>query len=186
MFCQLCGENLQPDAKYCQKCGAPTSKSPLEVSGASLSPRVAGKENNAIWNPNAASNWSILFSPAFGSYLHALNWRALGEEEHAKSSMGWFYFSLVMLVVYILIGLLIKDENAYNVVARGLGLLYLIVWYFSAGKEEAKYVKEKIGSDYPRRSWGKPLIIGIAALISYFIIAFMVAFLVASVMEVIA
>lgn len=33
----------------------------------------------ALWNPNAAANWSLLFTPLFGAYLHMLNWRSLGE-----------------------------------------------------------------------------------------------------------
>ena len=31
----------------------------------------------ALWNPNAAASWSLLFSPAFGAFLHMKNWQAL-------------------------------------------------------------------------------------------------------------
>jgi len=171
MFCQKCGESLQSDAKFCVKCGAPTIKPAIELSKSDSTPNVTTREANAIWNPNAASNWSIIFTPAFGSYLHALNWRTLGKEERAKSAMGWFYFSLAMLVVYILMGVLMADDETADVAARGLGFLYLIIWYFSAGKAQAKYVKNELGSDYPRRSWGKPLLIGIAAIACYFALA---------------
>ena len=132
---------------------------------------ISNFKENAIWNPNAASNWSLIFTPAFGSYIHALNWRTLGETDRAKSAMGWFYFSLIMLVVYIFMGMFIANEKAADGAARGLGFLYLLIWYFSAGKSQAKYVKEKFGKDYPRRGWGKPLLIGVAAIVGYLFLA---------------
>ena len=170
MFCEQCGASLQPDAKFCAKCGASVSNSAMSSS----IPQVATTENGAIWNPNAASNWSLVFTPAFGSYLHALNWRTLGDPDKAKSAMGWFYFSLAMLFVYILIGLFIADEKASNDAMRALLVLYLIIWYFSAGRPHAKYVKKKFGSNYPRRSWSKPLLIGVAASLGYFVIVSLV------------
>lgn len=27
-----------------------------------------------LWNPNAAANWCLLFTPSFGSWLHMKNW----------------------------------------------------------------------------------------------------------------
>ena len=33
-----------------------------------------------IWNPNAAANWSLIFTPAFGAYIQMLNWQRLGQE----------------------------------------------------------------------------------------------------------
>ena len=87
MLCRQCGHSLQPDVKFCGQCGEPTSQPAVELFKSNSSPNVVAREGNAIWNPNAASNWSIIFTPAFGSYLHALNWRTLGEEEHARSAM---------------------------------------------------------------------------------------------------
>ena len=176
MFCQKCGESLQADAQFCAKCGAPTTKSTSESAEFTPPQETSSNEQNAIWNPNAASNWSLIFTPAFGSYLHALNWRALGEQGRANSAMGWFYFSLAMLVVYIFMGMFIGDERAADGAARGLGFLYLIIWYFSAGRSQAKYVKNKFGKDYPRRSWGKPLLIGVAAIVGYFVLALAIGF----------
>lgn len=151
MFCQACGENLQEDAKFCPKCGASVSMA-TNKSDSAPTREISNNKENAIWNPNAASNWSLIFTPAFGSYLHALNWRTLGEEDRANSAMGWFYFSLLMLAAYIFMGVFITDEKAAEGAARGLGFFYLIIWYFSAGRPQAKYVKEKFGKDYPRRA----------------------------------
>lgn len=175
MFCQNCGENLQENAQFCSKCGAPTSTS-TKTADPSPTNEVSNNEENAIWNPNAASNWSLIFTPAFGSYIHALNWRALGEQDRGSSAMGWFYFSLLMLVVYIFMGMFIADEKAADGAARGLAFLYLIIWYFSAGRSQAKYVKAKFGKDYSRRGWSKPLLIGVAAIIGYFLAAMAIGF----------
>jgi len=122
MFCAKCGTSLNSDVKFCAKCGAPIFNS-AEVNS---SQQASTAETGAIWNPNAASNWSLIFTPAFGAYLHALNWRTLGEPDRAQSAMVWFYFSLGMLFVYILMSLFMANENAAVGAARGLALLYLI------------------------------------------------------------
>ena len=174
MFCSKCGTSLQSDAGFCSKCGQVVSAPAI----AAVVPQSAPfEQGGAIWNPDAASNWSIIFSPAFGSYLHALNWRTLGEPEKEKSAMGWFYFSLAMIGVYFLmvhIGVFMEKPEEVDGAARGLSILYLLVWYFSAGRVQAKYVKEKFGSSYPRRAWGKPLLIGVAAFIGFFVLALLV------------
>lgn len=43
----------------------------------------------ALWNPNAAANWSLLFSPMFSALLYANNWIALGELQQAGSVRWW-------------------------------------------------------------------------------------------------
>jgi len=77
VYCSECGTENSSEAKFCQKCGKPLGQSgrstPLEAN-----------EAGAIWNPNAAANWSILFTPAFGSYLQMLNWRTLSEPAKAS------------------------------------------------------------------------------------------------------
>ena len=170
MFCSQCGTENQPEARFCQKCGN-------SLSGAPAQPRPSVKSQDsesAIWNPNATANWSLIFSPAFGSYLQMLNWRALGEPEKAASSQNWFYVSLGMLAIYVLMGVLMDDSKAADGVARGLGFLFLIVWYFAAGRAQSKYVKEKFGSSYARKPWGKALLIGVAAFVGFFIAAVIV------------
>lgn len=178
MFCSKCGAALQSGAGFCSNCGQAI---PMSLAPAVAQPDDPFDRSGAIWNPNAASNWSIIFSPAFGSYLHALNWRTLGEPEKEKSAMGWFYFSLAMLGAYVLIFVFMKKPEDADGVTRGLGLLYLFVWYFSAGRAQARYVKEKFGSNYLRRAWGKPLLIGVAAFIGYIILAAIVGAMIGSV-----
>jgi hypothetical protein len=45
----------------------------------------------ALWNPKPAAYWSLLFSPAFGAFLHARNADAMGRVDEAKANRMWFY-----------------------------------------------------------------------------------------------
>jgi len=134
-------------------------------------PVIASRQNDAIWNPNAAANWSIVFTPAFGSYLQMLNWKALGQPNRAAAAQKWFYASLVVLVIYPLLTAFSSDPRGAESGGRGLAMLYLFVWYVAAGRSQAKFVKEHVGSNYPKKPWGKTLLIGIAAFVAYVIFA---------------
>lgn len=173
MFCQNCGEQTQESAKFCSKCGARISTPNtvaepfVRVAEPFVRKDIIKKKKAAIWNPNAASSWSLAFTPAFGSYLHALNWRALGEEQRANAAMRWFYFSLFMVVISTLIAIGTDDAERAQSTSRILALLYVFIWYFSAGKSQARYVKEKFDDRYQRRSWGKPLLVGLLSYLGY-------------------
>lgn len=122
----------------------------------------------ALWNPNAAANWSLLFSPAFGAYLHARNAERLGRHDEAKSNQRWFYGSLTFLAVN-LVSILVPalSDAPLNLV----GLLILIIWYFRVARKQAAFVKKTFGTTYQRRSWAQPLLIGFACLVGVFVIA---------------
>ncbi|WP_434777932.1 hypothetical protein [Neisseria sp. Ec49-e6-T10] len=99
----------------------------------------------ALWNPNAACNWCLLFSPIFGAYLHMLNWRALGMPEKEKESLIWFWVSIVSAVVAIFTPI-------------NTAFIVLIVWYFASARSQVKYVREHCGDSYERKPWGVPLL----------------------------
>ena len=147
MFCSQCWQANSNDAKFCSNCGNKLENQNTQFSQKtqkeSLSPRQRQVE---LWNPNAAANWSLLFSPAFGAYLHMKNWEALGDNDKAKSSKSWFISSIILSIL-------------------GLGFFVLVAWYFSIGKKQTKYVKEKFGDRYTRKSWGAPLLIGFSVFI---------------------
>jgi uncharacterized membrane protein YfcA len=127
-----------------------------------------------LWNPNAAANWSLVFSPAFGAFLHMANWRALGETEKARSARAWFIGSLLFFFAGIASSTLLSVTDA---LVRSLGLVYLVVWYYSAAKPQVSYVKARFGKDYPRRGWSKPLLVALAALFGVAMLAGVVAVL---------
>lgn len=141
-----------------------------ELLGFSAAPSVgsvqATEQNSSdvhLWNPNAAANWSLLFTPAFGSYIHALNWKSLGNTKQESKSKIWFYISLIVLLIAIA-----SPEK----IAIGLSFWFLIIWYFMAGRAQSRYVKETLANTYKRKSWGKPIGFAIAsAFVAIFVIA---------------
>jgi len=118
-----------------------------------------------------------LFSPAFGAYIQSLNWTTLNEPVRARSAKVWFLVSLLMTTMLSLLPLAGVGQQE----ARYLALLYLLIWYFAAGRPQARYVKEKYGRDYPRKAWGKPLLIAIALFLAYVVIAVVVVMTVVAV-----
>ena len=107
-----------------------------------------------LWNPDAAGAWSILLSPIFGSFLIRRNWEAIGQDDKARTGKLWLIVSLFMIVPSLFIPF--------------FGLFYLLVWYFTWQKPQTRFVRANWGNDYPRKPWGKPLIIGFACWLSVF------------------
>ena len=128
----------------------------------------------AIWNPNAAANWSLVFWPAFGAFLHMLNRRALGELQREATARLWFIAALCMLALYLVLGLALAGFRGVEGATRTLGFGFLLVWYFSAARGQAKFVKEKLGKSYQRKGWPKPLLIALAAFAGYILVAFLI------------
>ena len=130
----------------------------------------------AIWNPNLTANFSFLLSPAFSSYLQMLNWRALGEPEKVASARNWYYVTLVMWIVIMLIALTGEvlfeklDSETAELSALLIWFLFTAIWYLSAGKAQSKYVEEKFGSSYAKKPWVKAVLIGFGALLSWVIV----------------
>ncbi|MEO6016449.1 MAG: hypothetical protein ABIP46_04275 [Polaromonas sp.] len=122
-----------------------------------------------IWNPNAAANWSLIFTPAFGAYVQMLNWQRLGHPDLAAQSRRWFRIAVGMLILYIVLSFVMPDEKVADGAARGLGLIFLFSWYFASARSQAKYVKEKFGSQYLRQSWGKAIGIAALGMLGYFV-----------------
>jgi hypothetical protein len=127
-----------------------------------------------LWNPNAAANWSLLLSPAFGAYLHAANWRALGKPDRAAANMVWVWATVAFLLVSI-VTLFVPESKTLEGVMRFAGLGLLLSWYFSQGRPQAKYVKETLGDDYIKKGWGLPLLVGWVVVGAYVAIVFVIA-----------
>ncbi|HTT37255.1 MAG TPA: DUF4339 domain-containing protein [Burkholderiales bacterium] len=116
----------------------------------------------ALWNPNAAACWSVLFSPIFGGWVHAKNWAALGDESRAKQSMYWVYGGIVALLAAVLL--------PYGA-THSVGIGYLLAWYFASGKAQVGYVRERFGTGYERKKWGRPLGLALGGFVIFAAIA---------------
>lgn len=120
-----------------------------------------------LWNPGAAANWSLLFSPAFGAFLHMKNWQALGEPAKASTAKVWVILTLVAIGGASTAAVLMPTNNNAGGFTRLIGFVLLIGWYASSGRGQMAYVKTRFGKDYPRRGWGKPLLFGLLAFIGF-------------------
>jgi len=139
------------------------NENPVQVSTAQpLNDQVQGA-TPAIWNPEAAGGWSLFFTPIFGSILVLRNWQALGVKEKIRSAQLWLIASIIMVVVQFL-------------VSTPLLFGYLVIWYFASAKSQAKYVREKWGKEYPRKSWLWPLLIGFGTVLAIFVFIFVISF----------
>ena len=108
-----------------------------------------------LWNPNVAANWSIVFTPIFGAWIHAKNWRELGDFEKAKNSMYWVYgYAIFALVIGF-----VPDFPA----ATSIGVT--VFWYTSSAKEQINYVKS--GSFYEKKSWLKPILLYLTGVVFF-------------------
>lgn len=132
----------------------------------------------ALWNPNAAANWSLLFSPVFGALIQMKNWQALGDDKRATTSKTW---AIVCLVITIIAGALTIPLSDNQIpLTRPIGLVILITWYIANGKQQCTYVKETFGSEHPRKSWGMPLLYGVLAIIGLALIGGIIGFILAT------
>lgn len=123
----------------------------------------------ALWNPNAAAAWSLLFTPVFGAALHMLNARAMGDERLRKLNK-WFLIGFVLLVPIIeagaiLYAVLFKLDMIFFIFPFPTPLFTMfLIWYIAAGRRQAALVAEQYGSNYPRRPWLKAILFGILGL----------------------
>ena len=113
----------------------------------------------ALWNPNAAANWCLIFTPAFGAYLHMKNWQALGDQEKASASKMWFLVSLGFIVVVAVFSAFVPESKSATGVFRSMGIGLLVGWYISSARPQANLVKERLGTAYQHRGWTRPLLL---------------------------
>jgi len=127
----------------------------------------------ALWNPDAAASWCLLFTPVFGTWLHMKNWEALGETARASSARRWFFVAVVLITLSMLTAL--SSLARGNLPMRLATFLFLIVWYFVAAKPQVAYIKSSFGVDYPRKGWGQPILTAIGLIVaSMVVVAFLI------------
>lgn len=125
----------------------------------------------ALWNPDAAAKWSLLFSPLFGACLHMLNWRALGDDARAAASKYWMIGIGAFFALLIALSAAMPESRGPDLFGRIGGLALLLTWYFTLGKAQTAHVRERFGGEYPRKSWLVPLLAGVGGVIALFVIA---------------
>lgn len=113
-----------------------------------------------LWNPWAAAGWSLLFSPAFGAWLHAANWHALGRPDKAAAARRWGW---LVIAAILLAGM---AAALFEIYARYVPLLATVALTAASvgmpAREHCRYVRDMIGGNYRRRRWWPALLGGIA------------------------
>lgn len=128
---------------------------------------IQGQVAPALWNANAAASWSLLFSPAFGAFVHMKNWQALGEPAKASAAKTWGIATLLVLIVVSVTSLLLPDSKALDGLSRIVMFALLLSWYYTSGRPQASLIKARFGTHYPRRGWAKPLLLALVALVCF-------------------
>ncbi len=154
---------------------------PPRAQVADIDQLVTGEHAPALWNPNAAASWSLIFTPIFGAYLHMRNWQALGQPDKAASSKNWIIASLVCVLLLVIVPLLLPDSKGVDAIGRACAFALLITWYYVIGKSQQAYILAKFGKTYPRRGWSRPLLAAVGGMIAFLILVFVVALVIAMV-----
>lgn len=152
MACSKCGASAQAGAKFCTRCG--TALSPALSKDPLPAPELRNK-GVSLWNPLAAGCWSLLFSAAFGAYLHSENWKALGEPSKASKALLWGAACIGVYAVAIMVPVVLP-----------LNFFILVGWWFTSGLEQKRLVEQRF-SVYVHRPWAEPVVAAVAAVFAY-------------------
>jgi len=117
----------------------------------------------ALWRPSAVAVWSLVFTPAFGSWLLMHNWRALGQPQAAGRARNWLRASLLVLGLQVLAGAINRRLNGDSPLGAWLALAWLGLWLLGAAWPQWLVVRRRYGRGYARRGWNGAL--GLAVVI---------------------
>ena len=115
----------------------------------------------AFWNPKAAALWSIWLTPAFGAFISAKNWEAMGKLDEAKKSYIWGWS--IIAILFVLAAHADTSRGPMTIIYLGL----LTSWFFSDGRKQLHTIASLYGTSYSRKWWRFPLGVGIACLFLY-------------------
>lgn len=128
-----------------------------------------------LWNPKVAAGLGFLFTPAFSAWLHAINWREIGEPDRARANMVWVYGIFVYLVLILGTVLVPLPKALDSAIGRVLTPLLWLAWYWFEGRKQSQYV-ESIGGNYIKKAWWRPLLALVLGLALYLALAIAVVY----------
>ena len=140
------------------------------------------KDAPRLFNPTASSMFAILFGLPLACFLHAANWKALGEHKYSSANI-WIGVVWIVLAVGIFVASAIVnggDMQGNNAIQRSfliLGLPALLGWYFGFGRKQEQLVLEKYGKNYPRRNMWWAVLWGLVMSVSIFALFFILTIL---------
>lgn len=158
MYCIGCGaENIEGSAR-CIRCGHDLATLRTDI----YTKPTVDSSSVILWNPDVAALLSIPFSPIFGSIIHALNWRRLGEHRRATVSWIWAAFILLAVLTVNVFGASARlSASTIDGYLKLTQFVTLILWYFGTARSQGKYIVNKMRNEYRRESWLIPLCIAV-------------------------
>lgn len=156
MNCPYCNNPLPFNVSQCPSCGAAVQQQAPPPQYGQATP---ANRTPRLYNPNAAVNWSLLFTPVFGSWCIYTNYKELGEQNRANTSL---VVTVVLAVIYLLGGILF-DGIVYG------SLVILLLWYLIEAKGQLRFIKER-AIVYEKKPWGTPVWIGLAAVVAWVVL----------------
>lgn len=154
MYCIGCGiENMQGSAR-CIRCGHDLSSLRTDL----YKSAPVGSSSVVLWNPDVAALLSLPFTPLFGTVIHALNWRRLGQPHRATAAWGWVAVAFVLFIV-VPFGASVAgyEERSIDGFLRIANMVALVIWYFTAARGQSKYVTKELRNEYVKESWFTPI-----------------------------
>lgn len=120
-----------------------------------------------LYNPTVAAVLGILLSPIIGAWLHAINWRELGNEDAARQNMYVVYGTIAFGILSTLLYFFAAIEIPI------MGWSIALGWFFSMGKNQIDFLRREAGNDYMRKKWGKVVKwISVGVLVYFFVYCF--------------
>jgi peroxiredoxin len=173
--CMICGLDCQDQPRYKDEQGqyvhvSCSERQHPEASAMNASMEMAGIQSETrtasirLWNPNVAACLSLLFSPAFSAWVHAVNWRSLGQTDKARQSMKWVWGVIIFIMMDILLDITGLGISIPLIIYLGIPLL----WYFCSGRSQGHYLTSK-QTVYTKKSWVRPVLYGFLGYASIFI-----------------
>jgi hypothetical protein len=104
------------------------------------------------------------------------NWVALGERDKAEQSRNWLIGTLAYLVGVIVLSPFLPESRGVDAVFRFASLALLIAWIQLESRPQQDHVKARFGTDYPRRGWGQPILLAVAAVVGLVMLVFALAY----------
>lgn len=134
----------------------------LDDAAEPAAPALRPVPGGALWNPDAAALWSLLFTPLFGSVLIWLNARRLADANLLWMARWWLLASALLTGSLLTVPPLADDPQAAQGHLRLLLAGYVPLWYFLGVRPQSQQVIARHGRGHARRDMVWPVLLGLA------------------------
>ena len=105
----------------------------------------------AFWGPDLSAFLSLFLTPIFGTAIHWLNSRTLGERRLARIADAWLLLSFAAAAV----GFWLLRERPWGLGsafgASGVVAVFTATWYFFGAHAQSRFIMQSFGRQYRPR-----------------------------------